>query len=366
MKALTNELGDPSYLDEFKFNEKLGGYSQAVGPELVGAIFSSNIPALPHLEIMRAFLVKAACLGRVSAGEPIFLSRYARTLAEVDPELASCVAVVYWERGDAEAEAAFLDSIDYLVAYGGEGQTDRLLTSKPPRLEATWHGHKMGFTYVCRDALASDRLRELANKVAYDFSLFDGHACLCPQICLVEKGGDISPLQFAEACAREMEFWAKKLPPRSLEMSDAANKYRLRELTLMEASRDEDMRVVAAPEDYAFTVVVQQTPRFEPSPGERFLRIVPVDGLFDLERMIRPLGKKYLQCAAVAAGNAGFTELRRILARWGVTRVVPPGLMGTPSMMWHHDGTACLGKMITWCDHEQMLPEELLAVQGNI
>ena len=365
MKALTNELGDPAFLDEFKFNEKLGGYSHAVGPELVGAIFSSNIPALPHLEVMRAFLVKAACLGRVSAGEPIFLSRYARTLAEIDPELASCVAVVYWERGDEQAESAFLDSIDYLVAYGGEGQTSRLLDSKPSRLEATWHGHKMGFTYVSRDALNLKNLKELADKVAYDFSLFDGHACLCPQICLVERGGEVSPLEFAEVCALQMESWAKKLPPRTLEFSETANKYRLRELTLMEASQDEGMRLVSAPENYSFTVVLQETPRFEPSPGERFLRIVPVDGLPDLERMIRPLGKKYLQCASVAGGDAGFSELRQTLARWGVTRVVPPGLMGTPSMMWHHDGNACLGKMVTWCDHERALPEELLEEQGN-
>lgn len=365
LKALTNEIGDPSFLDDFKPNEKLGGFSQAVGPELVGAVFSSNIPALPHLEVMRAFLVKAACLGRVSAGEPIFLSRYARTLAEIDPELASCVAVVYWERGDSETESAFLDSIDYLVAYGGEGQTNRLLTSKPPHLEATWHGHKMGFTYVRRDALKKDSIQELANKVSYDFTIFDGHACLCPQICLVETGGEISPREFAESCARELDFWTKKLPPRTLDLSDAANKYRLRELTLMEATVNGSMQVIAAPENYAFTVVLEEIERFEPSPGERFLRIVPVAGLSDLEKMIRPLGKKYMQCAAVAAGEAGFAEIRRILARWGVTRVVPPGLMGTPSMMWHHDGGACLGKMITWCDHEQMLPEELLAKQGH-
>jgi hypothetical protein len=39
---------------------------------------------------------------------------------------------------------------------------------------------------------------------------------------------------------------------------------------------------------------------------------------------------------------------------------VPPGIMGRPSMMWHHDGIACLGRMITWCDHELVVPELLL------
>ncbi len=360
LAALHNELGDPEYLDRFKFNEKLGGHSLAVGPELVGAIFSSNIPALPHLEVMRAFLVKAACLGRVSAGEPIFLSLYARALAELDPELASCLAVIYWERGDAQAEAAFLNSIDYLVAYGGDSQTQRLLVTKPSGLDATWHGHKLGFSYVCRETLSPDKIEDLASKIAYDFTIFDGHACLCPQVCLVERGGEVSPLQFAEACARAMESWAKRLPPRSQDLSDAANKFRLRDLSLMRSSMDERFQVVAAPENYSFTVVLEETDRFEPSPGERFLRIVPVQGSEDLDRMIRPLGRKYLQCAAVASENGRFDELREVLARWGVSRVVPPGLMGTPSMMWHHDGTSCLGKMLTWCDHELKLPEELL------
>lgn len=362
LKALTNELGDPSFLDGFQWNERLGGYSHAVGPELVGAIFSSNIPALPHLEVMRAFLVKAACLGRVSAGEPIFLSLYARSLAEIDPELASCLAVVYWERGDLNTESAFLQSIDYLVAYGGEQQTSRLLAEKPASLEATWHGHKMGFIYVHRDALTKNKVKELADKVAYDFSIFDGHACLCPQVCMVERGGETSPLEFGKLCAEAMGVWAKKLPPRSMDLSEAANKYRNREILFMKTSSNDRLNIVAAPEDYAYTVVVEEAEAFEPSPGERFLRIVPVNGPEDLERMIRPI-RGYLQCAAVASGDAGFEEHRRVLARWGVTRVVPPGIMGTPSMMWHHDGRACLGKMLTWCDHERMLPEELLAEQ---
>ena len=125
LEALRNELGDPEFLDRFCPNPRTGGLSRAHGPGLVGAIFSSNIPALPHLEIIRSFLVKAACLGRVSAGEPIFLRRYAETLHELDPELASCLAIIYWERGEDETESLFLRSIDYIVAYGGDAPRRR-------------------------------------------------------------------------------------------------------------------------------------------------------------------------------------------------------------------------------------------------
>ncbi len=358
-EALRNEIGDPAFLDGFQPNARTGGLSRAYGPGLVGAIFSSNIPALPHLEIMRSFLVKSACLGRVSAGEPLFLRRYAETLHELDPELASCLAIVYWERGDDERERLFLRSIDYLVAYGGDAQIDRLLAMRPPTLEGTWHGHRLGFTYVTREALAAGQdLRKLARAITYDFAIFDGFACLCPQAVFVEDGGATSPRALAQLCAEEMARWTKELPPRRLDLAEASRKHGYAEMCWM----SDAIEVVAAPADASYLVTIEAMQRFEPSGGDRYLRIAPVSGRGDLERLIAPLPRQHLQCAAIAAGGAAARhhELREMLAGWGVTRIVPPGIMGRPSMMWHHDGVACLGRMVTWCDHELVVPELLL------
>lgn len=359
LEALRNELGDPEFLDSFRPNRRTGGLSRAHGPGLVGAIFSSNIPALPHLEVMRSFLVKSACLGRVSAGEPLFLRRYAETLHELDEELASCLAIVYWERGDEASERMFLSSIDYIVAYGGDTQINRLLAVRPPMLEGTWHGHRLGFTYVTREALAAGQdVRKLARSISYDFTIFDGFACLCPQVVLVEDGGDTSPLALARLCADEMARWTRELPPRRLDLAGASRKHGFAQLTMM----SDTMEVIAAPPDGSYLVTLEAMQRFEPSGGDRYLRIAPVTGRADLERLIAPLPRHYLQCAAIAAGGAAARhhELRELLASWGVTRIVPPGIMGRPSMMWHHDGVACLGRMVTWCDHELVVPELLL------
>ncbi|HKG22132.1 MAG TPA: acyl-CoA reductase, partial [Blastocatellia bacterium] len=261
VQALVNELGSPDYLDGFQPNANLCGMSQAIGPDLVGAIFSSNIPALPHLEIMRALLVKSPCLGRVSAGEPVFLRLYVETLHEIDPDLASCIVVTYWNHDELDCEKAFLESIDYLVAYGSEAQTARLASVKPPELRASWHGHKVGFTYILREALAEERISELAQRVAYDFSIFDGYACLCPQVCFVETGGKLGPEVFAEECARWMSDWAAVLPPRRLSLSEASRKYQLRELYFARESMNDPVSIVAAPDDFSFTVVIEETSR---------------------------------------------------------------------------------------------------------
>jgi hypothetical protein len=357
--ALRNELGDPEFLDGFRPNPRTGGLSRAHGPGLVGAIFSSNIPALPHLEIMRSFLVKSACLGRVSAGEPIFLRRYAETLHDLDPDLASCLAVVYWERGDDDRERVFLDGIDYLVAYGGDAQIDRLLAARPGTLDGTWHGHRLGFTYVTREALAAGAdLRTLARSISYDFTIFDGFACLCPQVVLVEDGGDASARELAQLCAEEMERWTTELPPRRLDLAGAARKQSFAQLCMMNEAID----VIAAPADGSFLVTLEAMQRLDASGGERHLRVAPVTGPAELERLLATLPRRHLQCAALAAGGAAgrHHELRELLASYGVTRIVPPGIMGRPSMMWHHDGVACLGRMVTWCDHELLVPELLL------
>lgn len=318
-EALRSELGEPEFLDGFRPNRRLGGFSRAHGPELVGAIFSSNIPALPHLEIMRSFLVKSACLGRVSAGEPIFLARYAETLQELDPDLASCLAVCYWERGDDELEREFLRSIDYLVAYGGDAQIQCLMAQRPPGLDATWHGHRLGFQFVAREALAhppeSEATRRLARALTYDFTIFDGFACLCPQMCIVEEGGQTTPRQLAELCAAELARWARELPPRRLDLAEASRKHTYRALLLMSEARE----VIAAPDDAAYLVTFEAMRDFEPTCGERLMRVVPVAGEQDLDRLVGRLPRQVLQCAAVAAGGAAARHhaLREKLASWG-------------------------------------------------
>ena len=367
MQALRNEIGNPSYLDGFQENPNLCGFTRAYGPALVGAIFSSNIPALPHLEVMRTILLKSSCVGRVSAGEPIFLSLYARSLSEIDSSIASCLAVTYWEREDFDCETAFLGSIDHIVAYGGDSQIQRLMSAKPNWMRATWHGHKLGVAYVTRGALGAGGLRELARKIAYDFSIFDGHACLCPQVCFVERGGETDPLGFSAACAEQMRYWQQVLPPRKLDISAASRKYHTKEMYLMREMMGEDVVVVDAPEDLSFMAVLENTDQIEASPGDRFLRVIPVDNAADVERMLGPLAR-HLQCAALACGpdeSVRMSEVAGKLAALGISRIVPPGIMGTPSMMWHHDGEACLAKMLRWCDIELLRPEEMLELTGR-
>jgi hypothetical protein len=357
LAALDNELGDHRALDGFTASPK--GRSHAVGPGLIGGIFSANIPALPHLTVMRALLVKAACLGRVSQGEPLYLPLYVESLAAVDPDLASCLAVVYFSAEQRAHQDAFLGAIDHLIAYGSDATIRTLQAALPSEVGATWHGHRMGFCYVTRDALTnSESAQTLADAIAYDFTVFDQHACLAPQACFVQEGGAMSPSDFADALARGMDTWLDRLPPRSLTVDEAAGLRAAQDEARMVAMAGDSTRIATPTDRLQGTVVVGPMDAFVPSPLDRFARVVPVANTDALMNYLTPV-RRYLQCAVVAGGPDENTDaLKQRLAGLGVTRICPPGSMGTPSMVWHHDGRACLADLVRWCDEETVPPGE--------
>ncbi len=352
-RALAQELGDPTALDEATPNPWLMGRTRIVGPSLVGAIFSANIPGLPHLEVMRYLAVKAPCLGKVPGGEPIFLAAYLQTLVEAAPHLADCVCAIGLDRDDEAGRATLLGAVDHLVGDGGTQTIETLRAAAPPGLATTWHGHRLGFAVVLREALdtaeAADRV---AQALAYDFSLFEQEACLAPAAVYVEAGGAVTATGVAERIAFHMRDEARRLPPRELDLgASAALRGWLDDLRLDGAT------VVAAPAGLPFVVAVDRHHGLAPTPPGRTVRVVALEDAATLDEALRPM-TRFLQCAAIAGEGRRMHELGDRLARLGVTRLTRPGLMGLPSMMWRHDGRSCLASMVRYCDEEVLAPRD--------
>ena len=345
--ALKNEIGNSACLDSFTSNPLLAGETFAVGPGLVGGIVSSNIPALPHLTVMRSLLVKAPCVVKSSKDEPLFLPAYLQSLWDVDPEVGACAAAVSFGREDTAQLDTFLGGIDFLIAYGGLDAIAGLRQKWPDDSRALYHGHKLGFGIVAADALGTD-LNSLAEKIAWDVVLFDQEACLAPHVIFVE-GNSAETFRLAEEVATSMEKLAVELPParRSL-----AAKLALRQELDSLAVLDQRAQVCPAGSPDSGVVVVQETDTFLPSPLGRFVRLVPVPSVETALKLVEPL-EGLLQNASIACtDDSRRREIATALARAGVARVCPPGNMGTPTMMWHHDGFPCIAKMLRFCDWE--------------
>ena len=352
-RALRQELGAPEALDGFVRNPTLGGSSRAVGPGLVGAVCSANIPGLPHLEVMRALLVKAACLSKTPGGEPLFLAAYARSLRAAHPDLGRAVAVVALDRDDAAARQAFAGAVDHLTVYGGLDAVDawRVAAARGPLPRGcTWHGHKLGASLILREALGG-ALAGTAEAVAYDFSLYDREACLSPAAVYVEGGPD-EGRTLARAVASAMEAWAQRLPPGEGSLTTRAARRRWLDAQLISGAE-----IVAAPPGLPWVVTVDADPTFGPSAPGRVVRVVPVASPDAAVAAVAALSP-WLQCVALAGPDARTLPLAARLSEAGASRITRPGLMGLPSMMWRHDGRPCLGDLVRFCDLEALAPED--------
>jgi hypothetical protein len=350
LRALESELGNPSYLDGFQPSPQLDGFCRAFGPEVIMAIFSANIPGLPHLSIMRSFLVKSACLGKVSSEEPIFPPLYAETLEQLDSEVAECLAILEWKGGDEEIEHEVFHRCGAVIAYGSEETCNSLRSRIHPQVKLVTHSHKLGFGLIGRNALRISDIRELARRAAYDVGVFDQHACLSPHIYFVEEEGEASPREFARELATALDKLEEKLPSGKIGIGTSATLQQLRESLELRESAGEDVQVFHSPA-HPWTVIYERTASFLPSPLNRVIRVVPLRDIFEAEDILRPVAC-YLQNAALELEDERRGKMFDLLGKLGVSRIVPPGKMPTPSMMWHHDGLLCLATLLRWTDVE--------------
>lgn len=352
-RALSLEIGNPLYLDDFQYSPHLGGYSRAFGPELIVSIFSENIPALPHLLFMRSALVKSACLGKVARGEPTFAPLYLKTIEEIDPEMAQCMAALYWQGGEEEIEASLFGQSDAVVLFGGVETCRSLLEKIPRRIKSLVHGHRLGFGVIGRQRMNRQELETLAKEVALDCSMFDQQACLAPHVYYLEEGGEVLPKEFCQAIAVAMERLNQKMPRGRISSGVASTIHQLRAVYEFRELKGEEVLVLASSQKTDWTVVYEKDPgAFSPSPLNRFIRIYGVDDIFQVPSSLKPIGS-FLQNAAVAIGDDREKEFIRVLGGLGVARITSPGKMSVPSMMWHHDGISPLASLLRWCDVEK-------------
>ena len=150
-----------------------------------------------------------------------------------------------------------------------------------------------------------------------------------------------------------------ELPPRRASMGRLAALAQHRMVAEMDAAMSGG--AVLRPEDGGpwWTVVVRPAEGLPASPLDRWVTVVPLKDAAALLGRLRPL-HGLLQNAALAVKEAIEADaLREELALLGVSRMCPPGAMATPSMVWHHDGKACVGAFVRWADVESVAPGEV-------
>lgn len=349
-RFVVEDFGNPQLLDAFQPRVS-GGWSKALGADLVAHVWAGNVPGLPMWSLVSGLLVKAGSIGKVASAEPVFASVLARILVDVEPRLADCLAVVWWPGSDAQQASPLFAQADAVLAYGGTTALSAIQKQVPATTRFLPHGHKLSFGMVSTAALSLRRAKATAAHAALDVVRYEQQGCYSPHLFYVQRGAPTSPQEFAQALASELAALAHKFPRRSLSLEEARSVAAWRESQEL-AMLTDDMIQVMGDAAQPWVVVYSDigTP-LQPGPLNRSVLVVGVDTLNEVEGLVQGQ-RNSLQTAGLAAAPEELLGLSECLARAGVTRICAIGSMTAPAAGWHHDGRFSLLDLVRIVDIE--------------
>lgn len=352
LRFLAEDFSNPGILDDFQPLAK-GGYGQAFGPPVLGHIWAGNVPALPLWSLVCGLLVKSGNIGKVSSAEPLFATLFARLLAEVAPELADCLAVVWWQGGDTEREQALLQGADVTLAYGSTASLSAIQSRIPQGKRFLGFGHKVSFAMISAAALGPAKVAGTAESAAHDIGRYDQQGCFAPHVVFVERGAQISPRAFSRYLARSLAAFGHRYPRRALTLAE--------DNSLAAWRQDEELlhgADVTGDTLGTWSVSFHETGQaFGASSLNRAIRVVAVDDLADVPAIVAPY-RAFLQTVGIAAPPQALFTLSKLLGEVGVTRIAALGDMTSPEAGWHHDGRFNLADLVTVTEIDARAPAQ--------
>lgn len=348
LRFLVEDFGDPGILDGFR-PRTTGGWAHACGPELLAHVWAGNVPGLPLWSLVSGLLVKAGNIGKVSSDEPLVASWFAHTLSQVEPRLASALAVVWWQGGDTEMEQVFCREAELLKVYGGPTAISAWQQQVPAGKRLLAHGHKLSVGMVAASALDTRQAQHTARQAALDMVRWDQQGCYSPQLFFVERGGQVSPGEFAHHLAGELSALQHTFPRRALSLEETTSMAQWRQSLEMAQLQGQSLELLGPP-DAPWCVAYVDEPR-PPQAGalNRSVCVMAVERLDDAMPLLSSR-REVLQTVGVAASPEELFRLAPEVARAGATRICALGAMTTPTAGWHHDGRFSLLDLVRMVD----------------
>ncbi len=285
-------------------------------------ILPGNLPGLLVQSLLPALAVGRPVLIKSASDEPFFAPSFVQALTELEPVLASALAVLSWRGGEASLEATVYAKAGRVVAYGDESTAARIAQRCGSR--AIVYGPKISIAIIAAGA----DLKGIAGGLARDVALFDQRGCL--SIHAIFTAG--SSRELAPLLAQELSALAAAWPPGPALPSELAG--------LRQALSEAELRgLVTVSADAATsgagTVIVDPEPVLRPSPGLRCVRVHNVSRLSQLSSILAPWSGK-LQGAALAGEEAW--DLVPRLTELGFSRFTASGDLQATNALWFNGG----------------------------
>jgi hypothetical protein len=324
------------------------------GPEFIVHIAAGNVPNPALMSIVLGLLTRSAQFVKCAGGAAFLPRLFAHSLYDADPKLGACLEIAEWRGGNADLETVLFAEADCVTATGSDETLSAIRARLSAKTRFLGYGHRVSFGFVADAVLHGSNTRQIISHAADDVVAWNQLGCLSPHVIYVQFGGKVSPEQFAEMLADELERREQTEPRGELAAEHAAviaSRRAFYEVRAAARAEGLDTLMWHSKNSTAWTVIYEADPRFQLSCLNRF---VYVKGVKDLQEMLQNAesvrGK--VSTVGIAAPERKTHELAEQLARWGVTRVCPLGRMQNPPLTWRHDGRPALGDMVTWMDFE--------------
>jgi len=350
---LRQELGHPHRLDHFHPPEhQRGGRRLAVahGPRLLAQIAPGNVPVSVMMDMVLGLLTRSAQFIKCASGQSFVPRLFAHSLYEADAKLGACLEIAEWKGGAEALEAALYAEADCVAATGSDETLAAIRKALPPHARFVGYGTRVSFGFIAREAM--DEQQGIAVRAAADVAAWNQRGCLSPHVIYAETGGPLGAEEFAALLSRELEALEKTHPRGGLPTPAAAGIAARRSFYEVRAAHLPDTKLWTSAGSTAWTVVLENDPRFQASCLNRFIYIKPVSGLTEALQGADPVRER-ISTVGLAAGDERAEELALQLARWGARRICPLGEMQKPPLTWRHDGRPALGDLVTWSDWEK-------------
>ncbi|HBV87520.1 MAG TPA: acyl-CoA reductase [Desulfosporosinus sp.] len=354
-RFLTEDFNNPMLLDEFQPRPK-GGFSKAVGLDLLVHIWAGNVPALPLWSLISGLIVKSGNIGKVSSNEPLFAGLFVKALVEVEPRLADCIAVIWWKGGDHARERSLWSQADGVIGYGSNQSLSSLREHIPITTRFLPFGHKISFGVVSKISLDSRKAIQTAHNAALDIVRYDQQGCYSPHFYFVQKGGRITPREYARMIGHELACFEKRYPRQSLSLAEMTANTAWRNREELSIFLETSKEIMSDPSGKWAVVYEENTQEIIPSCLNRVIKVVAIDDFEQIVDFVVPF-RSLLQTVGLAASPQELFDISNILTKSGVTRITALGSMTSPESGWHHDGRFNLLDLVNMVDIEQRAEE---------
>ena len=341
--------GQRGHLDAFIPRKDISGSSlKAVPRGVVCHWLSGNVPLLGMFALIQSILSKNTNVVKVSAGEsqalPLILESF-RGLKYTTPggftisgnELLETIAVVYFDRNQQEIAELFSSRADVRIAWGGREAVEAIATL-PRRFTSqdVLFGPKLSMMVIGNDALSSDKaIRKLVRRAATDSSVFDQFACASPHTIFVEKGGKVSPSEFANLLAAAMEKALVRLPSNPPDVGQTNNiRSKIAEYGFIgDAWFDKYLR---------WTVLYSEGAELVDPTYQRVITVKGVDDIFDIVDAVN----EDIQTVGLALSGERRLSFATKVTQKGALRCPDIGYMTHFDSPW--DGVFLLHRLVKW------------------